>query len=78
MRKIKILNNNDLIMTEFSKECVTETLYRPYDIGNLPKEFGCIEFKHNGKVKVGMSNWFKFKGLTYVKLQIKYNHYKII
>ena len=55
-------------MTEFSKESVTETLYRPYDIGNLPKEFGCIEFKHNGKIKVGMSNWFKFKGLTYVKI----------
>ena len=64
MRKIKILSNKDLVMTEFSKENVVETLYRPYDIGDLPKEFGCREFNHNGKVKVGMSNWFKFKGLT--------------
>tara|TARA_R100001443_G_scaffold44563_4_gene57579 strand:+ start:51 stop:263 length:213 start_codon:yes stop_codon:yes gene_type:complete len=68
MRKIKILSNKDLVMTEFSKENVVETLYRPYDIGDLPKEFGCREFNHNGKVKVGMSNWFKFKGLTYVKI----------
>ncbi len=68
MRKIKILSNNDLVMTEFSKDNVVETLYRPYDIGNLPKEFGCREFNHNGKVKIGMSNWFKFKGLTYVKI----------
>ena len=41
MRKIKILNNKDLVMTEFSKEDVKETTYRPYDIGSLPKEFGC-------------------------------------
>tara|TARA_R110002072_G_scaffold271606_1_gene431643 strand:- start:287 stop:499 length:213 start_codon:yes stop_codon:yes gene_type:complete len=68
MRKIKILNNKDLVMTEFSKEDVKETTYRPYDIGSLPKEFGCREFQHNGKVKIGMSNWFKFKGLTYVKI----------
>ena len=68
MRKIKILSNKDLVMTEFSKENVVETTYRPYDIGNLPKEFGCKEFKHNGKVKIGMSNWFKFKGLTYVAI----------
>tara|TARA_R100001079_G_C4360533_1_gene114833 strand:- start:402 stop:614 length:213 start_codon:yes stop_codon:yes gene_type:complete len=69
MRKFKILKNKDMLMSEFSPEGVTETLYRPYQIGDLPKEFGCIKYEHNGKVKVGMSNWLKINGLTYVKIE---------
>tara|TARA_R100001443_G_scaffold53185_2_gene64872 strand:+ start:41 stop:256 length:216 start_codon:yes stop_codon:yes gene_type:complete len=68
MRKFKILKNQDMLMSEFSPDGVTETLYRPYEIDKLPKEFGCIKFEHNGKVKVGMSNWLKINGLTYVKI----------
>ena len=43
MRKFKILKNKDMLMSEFSPEGVTETLYRPYELGELPKEFGCIK-----------------------------------
>ena len=57
-----------MLMSEFSHEGVTETLYRPYELGELPKEFGCIKQEHNCKVKVGMSNWLKINGLTYVKI----------
>ena len=57
-----------MLMSEFSPEGVTETLYRPYQIGDLPKEFGCIQSAHNGRGKVGMSNWLKINGLTYVKI----------
>jgi len=55
-------------MSEFSPKGVTETLYRPFELGKLPKEFGCIKFKHNGKVKLGISDWLKINGLTYVKI----------
>ena len=68
MRKFKILKNKDMLVSEFSPDGVKETLYRPYELGELPKEFGCRSFEHNGKVKVGMSNWLKINGLTYVKI----------
>ena len=55
-------------MTKFFEDRVEETTWKPYNIGNLPKEFGCREFNHNGKFKIGMSDWLKFKGLTYVKI----------
>ena len=57
-----------MLMSEFSPKGVTETLYRPFELGKLPKEFGCIKFKHNGKVKLGISDWLKINGLTYVKI----------
>ena len=57
-----------MLMSEFSPKGVTETMYRPFELGKLPKEFGCIKFKHNGKVKLGMSDWLKINGLTYVKI----------
>ena len=64
MKRFKILKNQDLSVNDYGKE----TIYTPYKVCDIPKEFGCREFKHNGKVKIGMSNWFKFKGLTYVKI----------
>ena len=46
-----------------------EITYKPYKIGELPKDFGCIEYKRpNGKLKDGIDSWFKFKGLTYVAI----------
>jgi len=43
------------------------TVYKPYDLGNLPPTFG---FKHNskdGEDQTGISEWFNYKGLTYIK-----------
>ena len=46
-----------------------EITYRPYKIGELPKDFGCNEYKApNGKLRTGINNWFKYKGLTYVEV----------
>jgi len=63
MKRFKILKNEDLLVIESGKE----TRYRPYKVGDIPKEFGCITFKYKGKAKLGIDNWFKYKGLTYVQ-----------
>ena len=42
-------------------------IYKPYLVGNLPPSFG---FKYNvadGDIKEGISEWFNYKGLTYIK-----------
>ena len=36
--------------------------YKPYTVCELPANFGCIEFNE----KEGISNWFNYKGLTYI------------
>ena len=51
--------------------------YKPYDLNSLPKIFGCIEYGYrqyeDGKLvnaitlDEGISEWFNFKGLTYVR-----------
>lgn len=38
--------------------------YRPYLIGNLPNTFAFIY--NEDKDQDGISNWFNYKGLTYV------------
>ena len=38
--------------------------YRPYSIGNLPTTFAFIY--NEEKDQDGISNWFNYKGLTYV------------
>ena len=45
-----------------------EITYKPHKIGELPKDFGCLEYKRNGKWRTGINNWFKYKGLTYVEV----------
>ena len=63
MNRIKILKNGNLVMTKSN----IEITYKPYKIGDLPKEFGCIEYtRSSGKITNGIDNWFKYKGLTYV------------
>ena len=37
-------------------------IYKPYTVCSLPANFGCIEFNE----KEGISEWFKYKGLTYI------------
>ena len=37
-------------------------IYKPYTVCELPANFGCIEFNE----KEGISEWFKYKGLTYI------------
>ena len=54
------------------------TKYRPYLVGDLPVRFGCREFgtlvydENNrllnaGDLSEGISEWFNYKGLTYVR-----------
>jgi len=38
-------------------------LYTPYLVGELPNTFGFI---NNGEDQDGYSEWFNFKGLTYI------------
>ena len=56
MGNIKFLKNN------FIK--VNDVLYTPYLIGDLPVTFGFIY--NNEKEQDGYSEWFNFKGLTYI------------
>jgi len=37
-------------------------IYRPYFIGNLPANFGCINYKDRD----GISGWFGYKGFCYI------------
>jgi hypothetical protein len=37
-------------------------IYKPYKVCDLPQNFGCIEFKE----KEGISEWFNYKGFTYL------------
>ena len=39
--------------------------YRPYKVGELPDSFGFIHSETNDKD--GVSKWFNYKGLTYLK-----------
>ena len=51
---IKLLKNNKIKLNGLT--------YKPYLICDLPANFGCIEFNE----KEGISNWFNYKGLTYI------------
>jgi hypothetical protein len=53
---IKFLKNN------FIK--LNGVLYTPYTVGDLPVTFGFIA--NNEKDQDGYSEWFNFKGLTYI------------
>jgi hypothetical protein len=56
MANIKFLKNN------FIK--VNGVLYTPYTVGELPQSFGFIY--NADKEQYGTSNFFNFKGLTYI------------
>ncbi len=40
------------------------TVYKPYNLGNLPPSFGVI---HNKEGEGGIFEWFNYQGLTYLK-----------
>ena len=54
MNKIKHLKNDYVQLNRL--------IYKPYTICSLPANFGCIEFNE----KEGISEWFNYKGLTYI------------
>ena len=54
MKTIKQLKNNYLQLVN--------AIYRPYTVCELPANFGCLEFNN----KEGISEWFNYKGLTYI------------
>lgn len=53
---IKFLKNNLIKLNG--------VLYTPYTVGDLPNTFGFI--CDNEKETEGYSQWFNFKGLTYI------------
>lgn len=57
MQKIKFLSNNQILLNN--------QLYQGYTIGELPNTFGFIY--NQDKDQDGISEWFNFKGLTYVR-----------
>jgi len=45
-------------------------VYKPYTVGDLPPSFGYIAQKNRyGEIKEGVSEWFNYKGLAYIKKQ---------
>ena len=54
MNKIKFLKNDYLQLGKL--------IYKPYNICDLPANFGCINFGE----KEGISQWFNYKGYTYL------------
>ena len=55
MNKIKFLKNDKIQLNGIT--------YTPYTICDLPQNFGCIEWQED---KAGISEWFNYKGYTYV------------
>tara|TARA_R100001460_G_scaffold51491_1_gene90244 strand:- start:314 stop:505 length:192 start_codon:yes stop_codon:yes gene_type:complete len=56
MQQIKFLKDNQIRLGT--------QVYKGYTVGNLPKSFGFIY--NEDEDKEGKSEWFKYKGLTYV------------
>ena len=54
MQKIKHLKNDYVQLGNL--------IYRPYTVCAIPANFGCIEINN----KEGISEWFNYKGLTYI------------
>jgi len=56
MQKIKFLSNNQILLNKKS--------YKDYKISELPTKFAFIY--NEDKEQDGITEWFNFKGLTYV------------
>jgi len=54
MNTIKFLKN-DYIQ-------INKQIYKPYTVCEIPNNFGCIEYQE----KNGISEWFNYKGYTYI------------
>jgi hypothetical protein len=52
---------------------IGDDIYKPYLVGNLPPRFGFKSQPNgDGDVKDGISEWFNYKGLTYIKAEDKW------
>ena len=53
-----------LKIKHLKKDCLQlgNLIYKPYTICSLPANFGCINFGE----KEGISEWFNYKGYTYL------------
>jgi len=50
--------------------------YKPYTVGNLPPSFGFkYGLNNHGQITEGISEWFNYKGLTYIKQTDKWYDY---
>jgi hypothetical protein len=45
---------------------IGDDIYKPYTVGNLPPSFGFKNKVVDGDIKKGISEWFNYKGLTYL------------
>ena len=59
MQTIKFKNNKSIK--------IGDDVYKPYTVGNLPPSFAFKYKDSDGKIKEGISEWFNYKGLTYIK-----------
>ena len=65
MRVLKTVREDSCIyLQEDFAGTTISTKWRPYVVGELPKNFGCIEF---GTEVQGNKEWFNYKGYTYVR-----------
>ena len=67
MQTIKFKNNKSIK--------IGDDVYKPYTVGNLPPSFGFKYKDVNGDIKEGISEWFNYKGLTYIKQTDKWYDY---
>lgn len=59
MNKIKFIANKKIKLNG--------VVYKPYLVGDLPNSFGRKYIFDGDKVKNGISEWFNYKGFTYVE-----------
>ena len=65
MRVLKTVREDSCIyLQEDFAGTTISTKWRPYTVGELPKNFGCIEFETEVE---GINEWFNYKGYTYVR-----------
>lgn len=54
---------NSIKFLKYNVISLNGVLYTPYTVGDLPQSFGFIT---NDEDQDGYSEWFNFKGLTYL------------
>jgi hypothetical protein len=65
MNILKTVKEDNCIFLEQEYGGITYmTKWRPYTVGDLPNRFGCLD---DGTDKGGISEWFNYKGYTYVR-----------
>ena len=57
-----IKNETNKFLKEDSIE-LDGVVYKPYKVCDIPQNFGCITFQDE---KEGISEWFNYKGYTYI------------